>query len=189
MPGSGDQLQLQRQALRHGLWRASLASVVVLLVVVALAIGVAWKAEQTQTQAQRAFAASARAASELWNAKLNEARALRTAGGPGARVQSGALIRELVERPELTEEQLLALRLEAIAQLGLVDVEPGTNWVPGVHGYEIFWDETLTRYAKQEAKSRIAVLSYPENQTLQVFETHTNAALQKAVFSPKGDLL
>ena len=189
MPGSGEQLQLQRGALRRGLWRASLASVVVLLVVVALAGGVAWKAEQSRTQAERAFAASARAESELWNAKLSEARALRIAGGPGARVQSAALIRELVDRPDLPEGQLLALRLEAIAQLALVDVEPGTNWVPGARAYEIFWDETLTRYAKQEADSRIAVLSYPENQTVQVFETRTNAALQKAVFSPRGDLL
>ena len=102
MPPSGDQLQLQRHALRRGLWRASLASIVVLLVVVALAVGVAWKARQSQAEAERARLATDRAESELWNAKLNEARARRIAGRPGARVESAALVRSMrsLERAE-----------------------------------------------------------------------------------------
>src|SRR5687767_4048221 len=204
MPSPGNQLQLQREALRRGLWRASLASVVVLLVVVALALGVAWKAEQFQREGERARAASARAESELWNAKLNEATARRMAGGAGARVESAALLGELVRRPDLREEQILALRRERIAQLALVDIVMAGEWIPVKAGSfntdeqtfwgttsddRIFWDETLTRYARQQPDRQVAVYSYPEEKVLRVLSGYTNALIDRAVFSPAGDLL
>ena len=62
----------------------------------------------------------------------------RIAGGPGARIESRATLRQLVQRPDLTQDQLLALRQEAIAQLALVDVTPETNWVR--RGDALRWD-------------------------------------------------
>lgn len=187
--GSEVGLQAQRAALRLGLWRASLASIAILLIVVGLALGVAWKAEQFQTEAARARAATARAESELWNSKLNEARARRMAGGPGARMQGAALVRELVQRRNLSEEQVLALRQEAIAQLALVDIEFSTNWIKEPQGL-IFWNPSLTQYVYAESGGRILVRSYPEEEVLHTFHADTtNAVLQKAVFSPQGDLL
>ena len=188
MPAPAEQLQVQREALRRGLWRASLASIVVLLVVVALALGVGWKARHSETQAERARVATERAESELWNAKLNEARSRRIAGGPGARVQSAALVRDLVGRPDLDESQMLALRQEAIAQLALVDVEIGTNWIDN-DGNSFLWNESFTRYVKSRAVSPIAVYSYPENKVVRELEAHTAARLRRAAFSPCGELL
>ncbi|HKQ39277.1 MAG TPA: ATP-binding protein [Verrucomicrobiae bacterium] len=182
---------MQRKALRRGLWRASLASIVVLLIVVGLAVGIAWKANQSQTDAERARLATQRAEAELWNAKLNEARARRIAGGPGARVESSLAVRELVQRPDLDETQILALRQEAIAQLALVDVEVSTNWIPKERDAEFFWDESCTRYVKVKAAplGKISVRSYPGNEIVRQFEVYTNAALRRAAFSADGKLL
>lgn len=182
-------MQLQREALRRGLWRASLASILVLLVVVALALGLAWKADQFQTEAERARIATERAEAELWNSKLNEARARRIAGGPGARVQSAASVRELVKRPDLNEAQTLALRQEAIAQLALVDLDLGTNWVTRDRPDSLFWNQTFTQFVKARSVGRITVQSYPGEDVVRRLEAYTNAVLLRAVFSPAGDLV
>jgi len=89
--------QRQREALRRGLRRANLASVLILVLLVALAFGFVWKARQSteeaeraSVQAQRANAeadrarqASTRAEDELWNARLNEMRARESREDPG----------------------------------------------------------------------------------------------------------
>ena len=190
MPQSADHLQSQREALRRGLWRASLASIVVLLIVVALAVGVAWKARQSQTDAERARVATQRAESELWNAKLNEARARRIAGGPGARVESAQSVRELVQSPALERDQVLALRQEAIAQLALVDVQVvSINWLEKDRDGDFFWNDTFKRYVKAGSTHRITVRSHPGNEVVRQFEVYTNAVLRRAMFSPDDRLL
>src|SRR5687767_11728564 len=164
-------LHAQREALRRGLRRANAASVLIIMLLVALAFGFVWKARQSaraaaraSEQAQRANAeaerardASTRAENELWNARLNEARARRIAGGPGARIGAEGILRELVHRPHLSEEQLLALRQEAIAQLALVDVTPATNWVEKDHWMPLPWDGSLTRYVRHTPAQEVEV--------------------------------
>jgi signal transduction histidine kinase len=183
---SQGELDLQRQALRRGLRRASVASMIILLVVVTLTLGVVWKAGQSAREAERARSAMARAEAELWNSKLNEARARRIAGGPGARTESETLVRQLVRRPDLNEQQLLALRQEVIAQLSLVDVVPSTNWVPsdGLH-----WDSTLTRYVGHSSSNRVEVRDYPSRRLLASFRHPTDAKPRRSVFTPDGRLL
>lgn len=128
----------QRTALVRSIRRASLAGALAMIVVVVLALGVVWKARQSEQQAARADAEAARAtaaqneaAAQLWSARLNEARATRIAGGPGARQRAADLIAELARHPGLTATQRLALRSETIAQFALLDVESPTNWVAG----------------------------------------------------------
>jgi signal transduction histidine kinase len=184
---SGSELQSQRETLRRGLWRASVASVAILLVVVALTIAVVWKAGQSARETERARAATARAEAELWNAKLNQARARRIAGGPGARTENAALIRELVQRPDLNEDQLLALRQEAIAQMALVDVIPSTNWVP--RRARLQWDGSLTRYVRTDSSPQINVHEYPSQRVLASFHHPSNSAARAAVLTPNGRLV
>jgi signal transduction histidine kinase len=183
---SQGELDLQREALRRGLRRASVASMIILLVVVTLTLGIVWKAGQSSREAEKARAATARAEAELWNAKLNEARARRIAGGPGARTESETLVRQLVRRPDLNEQQLLALREEAIAQLSLVDVVPSTNWVSsdGLH-----WDSALTRYVRHSSSNCVEVRDYPARCLLASFRHPSNAIPRRSVFTPDGRLL
>ena len=131
-------LAAQRAALLKNIRRASLAGVLALALVVALAVLTAWQARQSERQAaradaeaRRAAAAQADAATQLWKARLNEARATRIAGGPGARHRAASIIADLARDPALEEEQILELRSEVIAQQALLDVVAPTNWIGG----------------------------------------------------------
>jgi signal transduction histidine kinase len=193
--------QRQREALRRGLRRANLASVLILVLLVALAFGFVWKARQSTQEAERASVeahranaeatrarqASARAEDELWNARLNEMRARRIAGGPGARIESAATLRQLVQRPGLSQDQLLALRQEAIAQLALVDVAPDTNWV--WRGDALRWDGSLTRYARHRSSGEVDVYEHLSGRVLMSFRGPSNAPPRVSLFTPDGRLL
>jgi len=199
----GTDLHAQREALRRGLRRANIASVLILVLLVALAFGFVWKARQSAREAERAsqqaqranaeanraLQASSRAEDELWNARLNEARARRIAGGPGARIGATAILRELVQRPDLTEEQILALRQEAIAQLALVDVMPATNWVVKDYWTSLAWDGSLTRYVRTNTSRAVELCEYPSGRLLASFRGPGNAQPRAAVLTPDGRLL
>ena len=108
------------------------ASLIVALHFIGIAglAGVLWQSHRANEQARLAIAEAARAnveaanatsqsqraENELWNARFSEARALRIAGGSGARIQSVALVQKLIARPDLSEAQRLGLR-EALVLL------------------------------------------------------------------------
>jgi WD40 repeat protein len=87
------------------------------------AIASTWQAIRA-TNAQRAQQRIAeRAQGDLWKALLAEARALRLGGGVGRKVRGLEAIAQAARirtSPELVNE--------AIAQLALFDLNPGTNW-------------------------------------------------------------
>ena len=110
--GTEAELQAQRETLRRRLRRANLASVLILVVVVILAVGFVWKARESTVEAERAHLATERAEEELWKSRLNETRAERYAARPGVLLENRKRLGELALRPNLTEEQRLALREE-----------------------------------------------------------------------------
>ncbi|HKX60896.1 MAG TPA: WD40 repeat domain-containing serine/threonine protein kinase [Verrucomicrobiae bacterium] len=132
-------------------------------------IGVILQARRANLETENARAESTRAESELWNANLSQARALRIAGGSGARVHSSALLQKLIQRPSLTETQILDLREEAIAQLALVDVAPPTHWVPNTSGKGFAWNAALDRYAWDDRSNQVEVREFPSERMLASF--------------------
>lgn len=200
-PAVGTDIHARREALERGLRRANAASVLILVLLVALAFGFVWKARQSAREAERASGqatranaeanrarqATARAEEELWKARLNEARARRIAGGPGARTEAAAILRELVRRPDLAEEQRLALRQEAIAQLALVDVEPPAGDAPQKDHWRLReWDGSLTRYLHHTAASAVEVREYPSERVVASFRHPSNAVPRVSVLTPDG---
>jgi signal transduction histidine kinase len=184
---SAAELQEHRRRLRRGLRRATLASAVLLFIVVGLAMAVTWKAAQTERAAEQARAATYQAEEELWKARLSQARARRIAGGPGARTESSAIIRDLVQRPALSQEQTLSLRTEAIAQLALPDLLPGTNSVT-VRGHGP-WDGAFTRYAQHSSSNTVRVRDFQTHRVLAEFRHPSNALPQFTCLTPDGRLV
>lgn len=203
-------LQVQHEALRRGLRRVNIAWGVILAVLVMLAVGVVWKARQSElsarqatseasranTEAERAkegrdlaHAATIRAEEQLWNAKLNEARFRRIAGGPGARITGEALIRELIQRVNLTEAQRLALRQEMIRQLATVDLALTTNWVQPPTNIRPAWDGNLTRYVWPGSAGKVEVHEYPSARLVLTLHGPTNTTAQACRFTPDGERL
>ncbi len=190
---SDDEAIRQRQVLRRGLRRANVAWVVIVAVITALTFGVVWKARQSAREADRAnrsaaeaLTQAARAEGELWNAHLAEARAIRIAGGPGARSKARALIQELSVSPSLTETQRLALRTEAVAQLALVDIVPPESWVTQRVIFKQTWDKPMRRYVQSFETNQIEIRSHPSGQTLTTLFGPNGALRQEARFSPDG---
>jgi len=198
-----EELIRQREELRRGLRRANFAWVVIVAVIAVLAIGVVWKAGQSAREAERANhhanqaaqeakranAETDRAEAELWNARFTEARALRTAGGPGARVKSSRIVAELARAAGITETQRLALRAEAIAQLALVDVDMPADW--GTHrisGSPI-WDSTLKRFAAAYGTNDVGVFEFPSEKLLTSLKVPAGFIRKDALFSADGRYL
>ncbi|RYD25909.1 MAG: serine/threonine protein kinase, partial [Verrucomicrobiaceae bacterium] len=128
----------------------------VLLVAIAGIGGILWQADRAGQEAARATVEAAkareefrRAENELWNANFNEARALRIAGGAGARLRTSALVHQLSRRPGLTVDQRLALREEAIAQMALMDLEMPPAWIPNPLRPPLAWNRQLDRYVRK----------------------------------------
>ena len=198
------ELQKRRESLHRGLRRASVASTLILGIVAALGIGFVWAARESlqeatrandealraNSEAKRAQAATTRAEDELWNARLSEARALRIAGGPGARLRGEALVQQLVQRSDLTESQRLALRQEAIVHLSMVDVALGETPLARPTADSIQWNATLTRYAIRGGPSnQVEVHEFPATNQFISFTGPTNAAPHQLLFSPDEKLL
>jgi serine/threonine protein kinase/WD40 repeat protein len=193
----------RRNRLVFAAGAAVAATLVIGLGVSLLALSRAREAEreesQALTKAARALAKSEeagetanreweRAEAELWNSRLSEARALRIAGGPGARFKSEVLLQQLVLRPNLTEPQMLALRQEAIGQLALVDIEVRTNFV-ATSGCFLNWNETLSSYAQRCVNGDVEVAAYPSQVVIARLEGLPGAAQEEALFSADGRFL
>jgi signal transduction histidine kinase len=204
------QLPLQRETLRHSLRRANFAWVVIVAVIAALAFGVVWKAGQSEREAERAnrYAtdageqarragveagrardASIRAEAELWNTRLAEARAIRVAGGPGARVKSSHAIRDLSHHVGLTETQRLALRAEAIAQLALVDLELPMGWTTQRNRGRPIWDSAYRRRVDSVGTSQVEILEEPSGKVLSTLQGPSGADRLSVRFSPDDRFL
>lgn len=200
----------QREALQRGLRRANFAWFIIVGVIGVLAVGVVWKAaqsareaeranqnairakqeaERANAEASRANEATVRAEKELWNARFTEARAVRRAGGPDARVKSSRTVAELARMPGLSEEQRLALRNEAVAQLALADIElpPGlsTNGISG----NATWDSSFERYAIGDGRDDVKVYDADSGKVTHSFPVPTNFIRELVVFSPDGRYL
>lgn len=141
------------------------------------------EARRANLEAQKARENFARAESELWNANFNEARAVRIAGGPGARTQSSALLRKLVQRPGLTKTQVLDLREEAIAQMALVDILMPTNWITEASDWSRAWNARLDRYAQKAASNRVELCEFPSGRVIRSFLGPPAGRFDQAVLS------
>ncbi|RYD36766.1 MAG: hypothetical protein EOP86_05100, partial [Verrucomicrobiaceae bacterium] len=174
------------------------ASLAASILVVALAGigGIFWQAERAGRQAVRATAEAARAReefrraeNELWNANFNEARALRIAGGTGARLRTSAVVRKLSQRPGLTEDQLLALRAEAIAQMALIDVEMPSIWIPVPSWPLLGWNQHLDRYARDTKSAMVEIYGFPSRQLVASFPLPAGEGTHQTTLSPDGQFL
>ena len=194
---------LQHEALRRGLRRANFAWVVIVAVIALLAFGVVWKASQSgreaeranrhaseaSEQAERAREAVARAEAELWNTRLAEARAIRVAGGPGARVKASQIIANLSRPSGLSETQLLALRAEAIAHLALIDVELPTGWTTQRNLGRPVWDRSYQRRVDSLGSNRIDIVETSSGKLFKTIDGPPGAIRYEAMFSPDGNFL
>lgn len=191
-------MQAQRESLRRGLRRANLASVLILAVVVALAGALVWKARElvdeaaraeanalrASAEAERARRATERAEAELWNSRLNEVRAERYANRPGALIENRRLLRELVQRPGLSEEQRLALRREAIAQMAAMDIELPAVAVTNHSPARLTWNGAFDRYLRRFPNGIVEVREHPGGRRLGGLQGEVGARPQAQVFSP-----
>lgn len=200
--GPEGELQARRESLRRGLRRANLASVLILAVVVLLATALVWKSQESAKQAgraevnalrasdeaERAQQATDRAEAELWNSRLNEVRAERYANRPGALIENRRRLRGLVRRPGLTEEQRLALRQEAVAQLAAMDIELPPVAATNLNGVGLTWNGSLDRYFRKLTDGGVEVTGHPGGQRIAVLRGAAGAQPQATVFSPDGRL-
>ncbi|MDB6136135.1 MAG: hypothetical protein JWM59_4378 [Verrucomicrobiales bacterium] len=168
----------------------------VLLVALAGVGGIFWQADRAAREAVRATAEAAkareefrRAEDERWNANFNEARALRIAGGTGARLRTSAVVRKLSQRPGLTEDQLLALREEAIAQMALMDVEMPSIWIPVPSWPLLGWNHQLDRYARDTKSALVEVCGFPSRQLIASFTLPAGEGTHETAVSPDGQFL
>ena len=203
-------LSRQRAALQRGLRRANFAWFVIVSVIGALAVGVVWKAgqstreaeranqnavraeqeaERANAEASRANAATVRAEQELWNARFTEARAVRRAGGPDARVRSSRIVGELAHTPVLSDKQRLALRNEAIAGYGLADVELPLDFAAKGVGRNAVWDAAFERYAIGEGSGDLKIYESKSGKVVHSFPVPTGFLRELVVFSPDGRYL
>ncbi len=109
-------------------------------------LAVLWYARQANRARLRAEGSEAAARERLWNSYLTQARALRLSGRPGRRFDSLAAISNAAAMHPTPE-----LRREAIACLGLCDVQMRRRWrlepkPPPLWG--VAFDSTFERYAR-----------------------------------------
>lgn len=193
-------LQQRRAALQRGLRRTTLAWVVVVASIAALAIAVMWKAGQSAREAQRANrlaeqaaqeavranAQTARAEAELWNARFMEARAVRRAGGAGARAKAARIVAELARRPGLTETQRGELRTEIIAHAAMVDLDVPDDIFPSLVSQQPVWNSDFTRYATELGDATAQVFSADSRKEMGVFSGPRGSRRVGLTFSPDG---
>jgi WD40 repeat protein/tRNA A-37 threonylcarbamoyl transferase component Bud32 len=188
------------RVIKWGRRKPAIAGLIVALHLIALAglLGIVWQARRANkhariataeanranAEAANALAQTKRAENELWNAQLSEARAVRIAGGGGARVRGRALIETLVLRPGLDESQRVMLRQEAIAQLALTDFALPTNAVFKRSWQPLGWNRNLDRYVKAGESNSLNLHHYPSHKVLASFAPRSAANLDHAVISP-----
>jgi signal transduction histidine kinase len=203
-------LSHRRAELQRGLRRANFAWFIIVGVIGVLTVGIVWKAgqsvreaeranqnaaraereaERANIEATRANAATARAEKELWNARFTEARAVRQAGGPNARVKSSHIVEELARTSGLSDGERLALRNETIAQLALADIEfpdsLATNGIP----MEAVWDDRFERYAMGAGAGAVKIFDADSRAGLRSFPVPTGFIRESVHFSPDGRYL
>ncbi len=200
----------RRVTLAERAWKWARRKPVVAGLIVALHLvglvgisGVVWQANRAREQAARAVLEAQRAnveagkarqeaqraESELWNANFNEARALRIAGGSGARVQSAALVQKLIQGPGLTERQILNLREEAIAQLALMDIAMPTNWISKPSWKSMAWNPTFERYVRDAGSNQVELCEFPSERVVATFSGPSKATFDQAVLSSDDQFL
>ena len=147
------------------------------------------EAQRASIEAANAREHSERAETELWNANFNEARALRSAGGPGARVESSRILQKLIQRPGLSSSQVLALRQEAIAQMALVDIALPTNWISKISWVPLAWNSSLSGYIRNTGSNFVEVCEYPSEKVIGRFAGPPRSTLSRAIFGGDDQIL
>lgn len=184
---------VRRDVLARDLRRTNTAWGLILLAILGLAVGLIGKANQAARDAHdaRRNAAEARhqagrAEAELWNARFAEARAIRLAGGPGARSQATDLLTRLAQHPALSTTQRLQLRNEAIALFPLLDTVRPKPWVTQEWGFDQNWDQPLRRYVQSYRTNLVQIRSYPDAQSVQTLAGPDGFQRHEGRFSPDG---
>jgi signal transduction histidine kinase/Tol biopolymer transport system component len=180
---TADELQRQREGIRRGLARANIAAALIIFLVVMLAIGAIWAAYRADQNAQLTARANREAKNELWKSYLAQARASRTSGVMGRRVEGlAAVVAAAKMRPSV------ALRNEAIGLLALTDLEEEKFWPqsPGAVGIDV--DAKLERYVWRDHQGVCHLHRFADNQSLMALPGPDSEA-GFCQFSPDGRLL
>ncbi len=182
------ELQQQRDNVRRRLRHANLASILILLVVVTLAAGFVWQAQDAKQEAARAHRATDRAEEALWHSQFNEVRAERYTTHAGLFSASRDRIVDLAARPNLSGEQRLALRQEAIAQLASARIVTSTQSVAHSTKTTLVWNPLLDRYFDFRTNGTAAIIAHPSGEPAMVLPSISGSQPQAATFSPDGRL-
>jgi serine/threonine protein kinase/WD40 repeat protein len=153
------------------------------------------RTEEAESAASKALideqAARRRENQNLFNAYLSQARGLRTSRRPGQRVEGLRAIRNalaLGDRLEITPDQRLALRNEAIGCLALTDLQTVHEWPGWPTGtLSVTFDGRQDRYARLSHEGQISVREVAGDRELTRLETGAGVHLMH--FSRKGRYL
>lgn len=177
------ELQHRREEIRRGLSRAGIAFAALIALVVCLTAVAVIQMQRAQRNAARARDASTRAEQELWNAQLAQARAHRLSGLAGRR---GAALQSLAAAAR--HRPSFELRDEAIATLGLIDLEEVESWRMPPWAEITALSPTLDHYACVAPRGNVLVFAAGEA-SAPVRLDHSEGNLMFMAFSPDGRFL
>jgi eukaryotic-like serine/threonine-protein kinase len=167
------------------------------LALIGLAVSSTVAAFRYNRQRDNAVRAEHEKTEQLWQAKLNLAKAGRLSRRVGQRFES---LRALAEATQIArelnrpEEDFLALRNEALACLALPDLRVAHEWDIASDsrmghrsdGTERVFDATLEHYVRDDGLSKVSVRRVSDDQ--EVFQTSV-AGVNATYFSPSGRFL
>jgi signal transduction histidine kinase len=155
---SHEELQQQRERIRHRFLRANTAVAVILVAVLGLALAAVIGALRADRDRRRAETAERDGREKLWRSYLAQARAGRLSGNMGRRAEGLETIRAAaVIRPTLE------LRNEALGCLALIDLEDNQHWpvTPGTLGHTV--EGSLQIYALSDTNGNITIHRLADN--------------------------
>jgi serine/threonine protein kinase/WD40 repeat protein len=152
-----------RWSRRNPGWAATLATVAGLLLTIAigaslLTLRLDQALQVSERQRHRAQEAERSATTKLWEAYLEEARAVRLSRRPGQHLESLQALRQALALPLPAGHSLAELRNEALACLVLPDLETAREWqgwAPGVQ--DINLDAAFTRYSRADPAGNLSI--------------------------------
>jgi signal transduction histidine kinase len=142
------QFQGKRKEIYRNLSRVNTLAALVALLALGLAIVAILKSKQAKDHAElaslnykKAEAERLRASSQLWEARVAQARAWRFSGQPGRRTEA---VKQLTEASRIA--RTTELRTELAASLSLADIDPAAHMLPGPKGaFPIGFDRDVRR--------------------------------------------
>jgi signal transduction histidine kinase len=185
-PSPSGEFAAQRESARRSVLRANRAVTAILLVVVLLGVAMLFTSYRAFQSQRRAEAAENQATERLWHSYLDQARAERLSTEAGHRGAALAAISNAAAVRPSTE-----LRDEAIASLGLRDLELEVSWQFQPNAYGFYFDADLQHYVVSYTNDSLSMFRLADNSLVRTFRSHdaglgTNFNVREFFFSMTG---